>query len=274
MIQHESLKFKFQNEGILFPIPALNENEIVEAQQQYLKLCSPGKVVIEGESRVFGHLVHPWIAKLVSHPAILETVNILIGPNILVWVSEFNTKAPGTPNYFSWHQDLYYWGHKYEKDIRTIPMVTVWLSIFTADALSGCMRVIPGSHTHLREHRENTNANNMLTRGQEIVVEVNEEKAIHVELQAGEFSIHHPLIHHASGPNMSSHCRVGLVIRYLAPEIAPPIRPAYAWLVSGEDSEMKWDHVAPMSFLTGNASHELRRKSMNSVQACTGARFK
>jgi non-heme Fe2+,alpha-ketoglutarate-dependent halogenase len=270
----EKLRAKYHKDGIIYSITALNESEIVEAQRQYLKMCAPGKMILEGRQRLFGHLVHPWITTLVSHHTILEKVSALIGPNILVWVSEFNAKAPKTPHYFSWHQDLYYWGHKSDEDFIDMPMVTVWLSLFNATPLNGCMRVIPGSHTHLIDHKENPNDHNMLTRSQELEVKVDEQKAVDVTLSAGEFSIHHPLIHHSSGPNISSECRVGLVIRYLSPKIAPPIRPAYAWLVSGEDVNVSWDHVAPINFPSGSAGQELFNKSIKAIESCTKTRFK
>jgi hypothetical protein len=145
MMSTEYLKNKYHQEGILFPLPALNKVEIAEAQQHYLNLCLPGNIVLDGNKRLFGHLLYPWVTKLVSHPAILEKVSAIIGNNILVWVSEFNAKAPKTPNYFSWHQDLYYWGHKYTGDLAKIPMVTVWLFLFDANPLNGCMRVMIGS---------------------------------------------------------------------------------------------------------------------------------
>jgi non-heme Fe2+,alpha-ketoglutarate-dependent halogenase len=268
------LKALYKKDGIVFPLAALSNVEIEEAQQQYLSLCSPGKLVLENEQRVFGHLVYPWVAKLVSHSRILEKVSLLIGPNILVWVSEFNAKAPNSPHYFSWHQDLFYWRHQYQDDLRNIPMVTVWLSLFDTHIENGCMRVIAGSHTHLLAHNEIPSHYNMLTRCQEIQKPVEIENSIAVELKAGEFSIHHPLLHHASGPNLSSQHRVGLVIRYLSPKVAPPNRPAYAWLVSGEDSSAFWDHVAPINFPSEHEAQDLRYKSMHSVQSSTGSSFK
>jgi hypothetical protein len=92
-----------------------------------------------------------------------------------------------------------------------------------------------------------------------------------MKLAPGEFSIHHPLIYHASGPNTSTKTRVGLVVRYMAPEVVPPVRPAYAWLVSGEDKYNNWDHVAPTDSKNGVL---LRQKCMESVSQATGARFK
>ena len=271
---HENdLRNKYYQEGILFPLPALNKTEIEEAQAQYINLCTPGNIILQGNKRLFGHLLYPWVTKLVSHPAILEKVSALIGENILVWVSEFNAKAPKSSNFFSWHQDLYYWGHQYKGDLATIPMVTVWLSLFDTHQLNGCMRVILGSHTQLVKHTENFKEHNLLTRSQEVEVDVNENNATPIILSAGEFSIHHPLIYHASGPNLSNDGRVGLVIRYLSPKIAPPVRPAYAWLVSGEDHHAQWDHLAPINFSIDHGS-ELCYKSMLAVQACTGAHFK
>ncbi len=268
------LKYKYEQDGVIFPLPALSTEEVAEAQQNYLQLCAPGKLVLELEQRIFGHLIHPWISKLVSHSAILEKVSFLIGPNILVWVSEFNAKAPNTPHYFSWHQDLFYWKHQYQHDFSKIPIVTVWLSLFDTHLGNGCMRVIPGSHTHLLAHSEHSEKFNMLTRCQNLEHNIDEKSSLPIELKAGEFSIHHPLLHHASGPNLSSQHRVGLVIRYLSPQVVPPIRPAYAWLVSGEDTSSCWDHVAPINFKTENAAENLRYRSMNSVQSCTGSAFK
>lgn len=261
---------EYRRNGIVFPLPALSASEARQARHDYLQLCAPGKSVIEGEPRVFGHLLHPWIARLVAHPTIIEAVRCLIGPNVLVWVSEFNAKAANTPNFFSWHQDLYYWRYQYN-DLRTIPIVTTWLALTPADETNGCMRALPRSHSELVPHAEKLSEHNMLTRAQEVCVDVDESITVPVKLAAGEFSIHHPLLFHASGPNMSSDARIGLVTRYMAPEIVPPVRPAYMWLVSGEDRSGNWDHVAPLNAEAGPA---LRNRCMQAVQNVTGARFK
>jgi len=260
----------YHQHGIIFPVTALSSQEAQQAQLNYQQLCAPGKTVIDGDQRVFGHLVYPWIAQLVSHPAIIEAVRCLIGPNILVWVSEFNAKAPQSQNFFSWHQDLYYWRHRYE-DLRTIPLVTTWLALTQANEINGGMRALPGSHTQLSPHEEKPCGLNMLTRAQQLCANIDESRALPVNLDAGEFSIHHPLLYHASGPNQSMDARIGLVTRYMAPEVVPPLRPAYMWLVSGEDRHGHWDHVAPLNEETGPA---LRHRCIQSVRAITGARFK
>lgn len=260
----------YRRHGIVFPLRALSEPELQEARTNYMHLCSPGQVVVEGSRRIFGHLLHPWVAQLVTHPLILDAVRTIIGPNVLVWVSEFNAKAPHTPSFFSWHQDLYYWRHQFE-DLRNIPIVTTWLALTDANQANGCMRVVPGSHGRLARHIEKPCEKNLLTRSQEIDRPIDERSAMPVSLVAGEFSIHHPLLFHASGPNFSGHPRIGLVTRYIAPEVAPPVRPAYSWLVSGEDIHGNWDHVAPLNVSSGI---ELKDKCIQSIQNATGSRFK
>ena len=261
---------QYRRQGIAFPLTALSPREARRAYQQYLASCSTGQVLLAPEQRVFGHLLHPWIADLVSHPAILTAVRMLIGPDVLVWVSEFNAKAPASPDFFSWHQDMYYWHHQYT-DPSNIPMLTAWLALTAANDSNGGMRVLPGSQHQMLEHTSGPSAHNMLTRGQKICLEVDAAQTVAVELDPGQFSLHHPLLCHASGANSSKQTRVGLVTRYMAPEVIPPVRPAYAWLVSGEDRHGHWDLLAPRDVHSGG---ELRQKSIEAVQNLTGARFK
>lgn len=260
----------YRNAGAIYPMPALSAAEVRQTWDNYHSLCGAGNAVLEKEHRVFGHLLYPWVAQLVAHPAVLKVVRSLIGPDVLVWVSEFNSKPPRTQRFFSWHQDIYYWQHRYA-DLRTIPMVTVWLALTDANERNGGMRVLPASHSVLVEHTERPDPQNMLTRAQQVCGPIDESNVAHVNLNAGEFSVHHPLLLHASGPNLSDSPRIGLVTRYVAPQVVPAVRPSYTWLVSGEDSLGNWDHVAPMDVLTGAA---LRQRCISAVQAATGARFK
>lgn len=110
--------------GAIYPLPGLSVAEVRQAQDNYRSICDSGETGPGKEQRLFGHLLHPWIAQLVAHPAVLKIVRTIIGPDVLVWVSEFNVKPPQTQGFFSWHQDLYYWQHRY-CDLSAIPMVTV-----------------------------------------------------------------------------------------------------------------------------------------------------
>jgi ectoine hydroxylase-related dioxygenase (phytanoyl-CoA dioxygenase family) len=78
------------------------------------------------------------------------------------------------------------------------------------------MRVVPGTH-ELQQlpHRDTFAPDNLLSRGQEIAVEVDESKAVDIELASGQMSLHHVLLVHGSEPNSSAARRIGFAIRYV-----------------------------------------------------------
>lgn len=166
---------------------------------------------LNGDERIKSHLLFRWAADLVRHPAVLDAVQAVIGPDILFWDSSLFTKEAQRPDYISWHQDLRYWGLDPGDQV-----VTAWIALSPSTVESGCMRVVPGSHhLNLVPHTNTLAPNNMLSYGQEIQATVDEETAADLVLQPGEMSLHHAMIIHGSAPNRSSDRRIGYAIRYL-----------------------------------------------------------
>ena len=93
---------------------------------------------LDGDLRHKPHLLFTWLADLVRHPAILDAVEDVLGPNLLVWSTSFFIKAAGDPAYVSWHQDATYWGPS-EPDV-----VTAWLAVTDATVDNGAMRMRAG----------------------------------------------------------------------------------------------------------------------------------
>ena len=82
------------------------------------------------------------------------------------------------------------------------------------------MRFVPGSHLQqIVPHKDTFDPDNLLTRGQEVAVEVKDENAIDVVLPTGKMSLHHGRIFHASHPNRSDDRRIGLAVRYIKPSM-------------------------------------------------------
>lgn len=163
-----------------------------------------------GPMRQKSHLLFTWLADLVRHPRILDAVEDIIGPDILCWGSSFFIKNARDPGYVSWHQDSTYWG------LEPPDIVTAWVALSPSRAANGAMRVIP--ETHLMDqvpHRDTFARDNLLSRGQEIEVEVDESRAVMLELEPGEISLHHVRLIHGSDPNPSDERRIGFAIRYL-----------------------------------------------------------
>jgi len=166
--------------------------------------------VLAGKLRHKSHLLFTWLNDLIRHPRILDAVEDIVGPNILCWGSSFFIKEKRDPGFVSWHQDSTYWG------LDPADVITAWVALSDSTAENGAMRVIPGSHKLEQiPHRDTFRPENLLSRGQEIVVEVDERQAKMLELKAGEMSLHHVRLIHGSDPNPSGQRRIGFAIRYI-----------------------------------------------------------
>jgi non-heme Fe2+,alpha-ketoglutarate-dependent halogenase len=204
---------RYQTEGYLAPLPALDAGlarstlDKVEAYEaQHGEFPSKG---------LKAHLYLPWMERVVRLPTILDAIESIVGPDILCWSSRFFIKDPGDGGFVSWHQDVTYWGLDVSENI-----LTAWIALSPATRANGVMKVIPGSHTKVVAHREGA-ASNMLLRGQEVAVEVDESQAVHMELKAGEMSLHHGLMFHGSDDNHAQQRRVGFAVRYMPTRVKP-----------------------------------------------------
>ena len=192
--------------------------------------------------RVGAHVVIPMMAKIAAIPAVLDAVQSILGPNLLVWSCELFIKEPSTRKIVSWHQDLTYWGMG-----ETDDQMTAWIALSPATPQSGCMKFVAGSHNNrIVAHRDTFHEDNLLSRGQEIAVEVDEASATDIVLQPGQMSLHHGRMFHASGPNSSGDRRIGCAIRYVTPGVKQLVAERdYAMLVRGLRYQTQLDQCCP-----------------------------
>jgi non-heme Fe2+,alpha-ketoglutarate-dependent halogenase len=223
---------RYRRDGYLCPITALSSADAARYRGQLEAAEAAAGGGLPGPYRHKPHLVYTWAQELIRQPRVLDAVEDVIGPDILAWESVFFTKEPHTADFISWHQDITYWGLDQEGDV-----VTAWVALSPSTVESGCMRVVPG--THLREvvpHADTFAEGNMLSRGQEIAVEVGEDQAVDLVLEPGQMSLHHVKIFHGSHANRSSDRRIGFAIRYLPPHVRQEVGAAdSATLVRGQD---------------------------------------
>lgn len=174
----------------------------------------------------------PFVDEICRLPQITERVSQILGPDLLVWNAGFFIKEPHTADFISWHQDLTYWG------LDDSHEVTAWVALSPSTIESGCVKFVAGSHKQdLLEHRDTFDSNNLLSRGQELAVEVNESDATSVILAPGEMSLHHGKVFHGSHANQSDDRRIGLAIRYIATDMRQTIdEKTTAKLVAGQDN--------------------------------------
>lgn len=221
----------FLEEGFVYPIPALSSAEA----QSYLDALDTYEAASGQKAaktmRGKAHLKLMSLYDLIGHPAILDAVESVLGPDIMVWNSSLFIKEPHDPGYVAWHQDVY------EFDTEADNLVTAWIALAPSTAENGAMKVVPGSHKNrLAEHAKSAEGSATLLRdGLELAVEVDEADAVSFELAQGEMSLHHMYIFHGSPPNVSDTRRCGFAIRYVTPSVAPAGGRYGATLVRGED---------------------------------------
>ena len=191
---------------------------------------------LQGNMRHKTHLLFTWADALVHHPKVLDAVEDAIGPDILCWTTTFFIKEANSPGFVSWHQDSTYWG------LDPDEVITAWVAFTEVDEANGYMQVIPGSHKiDQLPHVDTFLKDNLLSRGQEIAVEVDRGKAVGIDLKAGEMSIHHIKLVHGSEPNRSGDRRIGFAIRYIPTYVRQTKVRDSAMLVHGTDKYGNFD---------------------------------
>ena len=194
---------------------------------------------LQGNMRHKTHLLFTWADELVHHPRVLDAVEDAIGPDILCWTTNFFIKEAHSPGFVSWHQDSTYWG------LEPDEVITAWVAFTDVTPENGYMQVIPGSHKiDQLPHVDTFHKDNLLSRGQEIAVEVDKSKAVGLDLRAGEMSLHHIKLVHGSEANHTDDRRIGLAIRYIPTYVRQTKVRDAAMLVRGTDKFHNFDYEA------------------------------
>jgi hypothetical protein len=227
----------YHDRGYHFPVDALSPSEVADFRHQLEDYEAVSGGPIKAEMRHRSHVLFTWIDEMTRHPKILDAIEDVLGPDILCWNTSFFIKEARDPGFVSWHQDATYWG------LSSSDVATAWIAMSPANKVSGCMKFIAGTHQRQVQHEDTFDQNNLLTRGQEIAVDVDEAKAIYVELKPGQASLHHVLLFHGSEPNRSDDRRIGLAIRYIPTHMKQAVGARdWATLVRGKDT---YQHFLP-----------------------------
>jgi hypothetical protein len=222
---------QFWRDGCVFPVRVMPEAEALAIRRRLEAFESENGGPLKGALRHKSHLLFTWLGDLVRNSSIVDAIEDLYGPNLLCWTTNFFIKEADNPAFVSWHQDSTYWG------LDKPDVVTAWVALTPSNKANGAMKFIPGSHTKNQiPHRDTFARNNLLTRGQEVAVEVDESKAVAITLEPGEISLHHVRLVHGSPPNPSHDRRIGFAIRYIPTTVAQIAGEDSATLVRGIDT--------------------------------------
>ncbi len=234
----------FRHNGFLFPIPALAPEEIATCLAGLRRLeadlgCPVAEADVKWRSHAYAH--SPWFNDLICHPRILDAIEDVIGPDILVWTSTFFVKEPNSPTFAAWHQDGTYFG------LEPHEQVCAWVALTDASAEAGCMEMLSSGGAPRQLHHAALGLAHSINRaGQTITEPFDDSSPVAMALPAGSFSLHHELAVHRSAPNRAAHRRVGIGLNYLPTHVRvnSPVR-LKAMLVRGRDSYGHFDLIDP-----------------------------
>ena len=202
---------QYCRDGYVSPVRAFSAEEargyrarLEESERQFGPLS-----VGQGGSKT--HLLYTWADEIVRTPALLDAIEDLIGPDILIYQLTMWIKPARDDAIVDWHQDASYFG------LEPHEHVTAWVALTNATSEAGCVKVIPGSHKGGQLHHavRQGRARNMLPRGQSVSSDYDASTAVEMPLQPGEFSLHHTLAVHGSEPNRCDDRRIGVGISYI-----------------------------------------------------------
>jgi non-heme Fe2+,alpha-ketoglutarate-dependent halogenase len=214
----------FAEQGIAFPLRVLAADDA----DGYRRECDALETQLGGRPRTVEvrqmHLHYGWAYRLATHERVLDAVEDLLGPNLLIWATELFAKHPhdGVVS-IGWHRDGPYMGLAPELT------VTAWIALTDSHAANGCMRYLPEAQRQTERRRQ----------------PAADDPVADVTLQAGEMSLHDVFVLHGSGPNHSSEKRVGFAIRFTTPEGRPTTERPPAILARGSDHCGHFQLVAP-----------------------------
>ena len=204
----------YNDEGYIRPIDIFTESEIAAHRDYFNRLLQKLNDLNDGRDSYALNCYQALcegIWDLCTESRILDYVEDIVGPNIIVWASHYFCKLPKDGKRVPWHQDASYW------QLTPARTVTAWLAIDDADEENAAMKFIPG--THRVGHLEWRRAEGETVLGQEITDVGKFKEPIYDCLKAGQMSLHADMLVHGSDSNESSRRRCGLTIRFCPPAV-------------------------------------------------------
>ena len=252
---------QYESDGWISPVDVFTEEQVSDCRTRLEAWESMRGGHLPPHERSGGHILFPWIDDLMRNDTILDAVEDLIGPDILCWSSVFWIKEPRSPSYVGWHQDLQYWG------LSSSDVVSTWIALSDASEDAGCMSIIPGSHKEVLDHEETYAKDNLLSRGQELEIDVTQRETIPMPLKPGQVSFHNVRTAHGSGPNTTSDRRIGLSCHYMPTSTEQTLSEwDSAALVRGEDQYNNFQHCPQPAYDLEPAAVDFHKRAADTMR--------
>lgn len=204
---------QYQHDGYLFPVDCLTPDEVRHFRsrlEEFEQAQGDTFGRLPDLVRSKSHLLFTWMDELVRHPKVLDAVESIIGPNILLYHLTSWLKEPHETTHVSWHQDGTYFG------LEPAEQITAWIALTNSTPEMGCIKLLPGTHAiGQKPHDDTAVPGNLLSRGQTIRHRLDYDDYVMMPLKAGQVSLHHTHLVHCSEPNRTDRRRIGIGVSYI-----------------------------------------------------------
>lgn len=235
----------FERDGFAGPFtaftPAEMEPIVARIEEARRRPSAPYGAAIDRDL----HLTCRAVYELLSHPAVVGRIASCLGPDVLLWRSQFFHKRPGDRE-FLWHHGFDFPGHLKRPSLVPAKNVTCWFAITEATRANGCVKLLPGRHDERLPRVKVPKGQGIFGRGA-MIPDLDEGSRVDMELAPGQFFLFSEGALHGSDPNTTSEPRIGISARYTptSTRVYPgmwmdgkglPLRYWHAIQVHGEDA--------------------------------------
>ena len=226
-----------KREGYVCPVPVMDADrgargylDRFEAYERATGQSAPRDL------KVKPHLLFTWMMEMGTTPRLLDAIEDLIGPNIMLVTSAGVGQERPRPGARHVAPGLRVFRLRPDGGLERVDRDHRQLFGERLPALSARHAPAPRE----MEHIETYHPDNLLQRGQ-YIPDLDETGAVDAEVAAGEATLHHFRLAHSSLPNPSDQRRIGFLFVFCPPHVRPTLGRYPALCVRGENTFDHWD---------------------------------
>ncbi|MGF1450457.1 MAG: phytanoyl-CoA dioxygenase family protein [Opitutales bacterium] len=205
----------YKTEGYVLPHgKVLPDDKFSALVEHFERKLAAWPAVQRPEAMDTPHFGDPKLNEWALAPEVVDLVEPLLGPDIILFSTHFICKPSGDGRRVPWHEDSAYW----RKLLEPMEVATVWLAIDPSTEENGCMYVIPRTHITGKKgfsDYEDVNTSESVFPTEIISSQRKAELAVPCVLQPNHCSLHDARTQHGSPPNTSNIRRCGWTLRFI-----------------------------------------------------------
>ncbi len=216
---------QFREQGFTFIETLFDERELNAMRVELQRFFKEGlirNVVTDDDGKTHSESKFNWqicpitphsdfYRSLPFHPKVVAVIRQLIGDPFVFYLDQIFFKPARSGRGTGWHQD-----NAYFKVSDPTKGTAMWVALHDATVANGTLHVAPGSHFETFAHDRDLSSDHHIT------CQVPDERAVPIELKAGDAAFFNFGIAHCTKANNTDGDRAGLALHFLRADYVPP----------------------------------------------------